>query len=480
MSTHYDTLPVQASAMVRLRRHPVCMAIDHFLRTPWYFLVIGALTLLSAMFSLELVTYTCFIAIAIFVALLGRDLLPLTPLIVLSYIAPSVTSNPGVYNASVFSGSSGIYLLCIAGIFVLCLCFRLCTDRQIGRKAFLSRKRSLLFGMLILGAAYMLGGAFSGYYTANLLRNLLFAFIQFLSVILFYYLFTGGIQWPSVPKAYLAWTGLCFGAVIFAEILHIYHVNQVLVGGQIDRDRIFSGWGNCNNMGTMLAIAIPFVFWLACNSKRIWLYEIIALAFMGGVVLSCSRGSILMAAAVYIICYVVLFCRRVFGLRGCLVRLGILFGLILTPVLLYRENIVVLFESLLSRGWESSERQEIYAEGMKQFWRFPVFGGTFYPTEYIPFDFSMVQSFSNIFPPRWHNTFVQILACCGSVGLSAYIFHRIQTIRLLLHKPNTAKFFIGLSLFVLLGASMVDCHFFNIGPTLFYSASLAFAEKITD
>ena len=144
MSTHHDAMPAQASTMANLRQHSACVTVDRFLRTPWYFLVIGAMTLLSSMFSLELVTYTCFIAIAIFVVLLGQDLLPLTPLVILSYIAPSVTSNPGVYEGSVFSGASGIYIVCIAGLFALCLIIRLCTDRQSGRKAFLTCKRNLL------------------------------------------------------------------------------------------------------------------------------------------------------------------------------------------------------------------------------------------------------------------------------------------------------------------------------------------------
>ena len=37
--------------------------------------------------------------------------------------------------------------------------------------------------------------------------------------------------------------------------------------------------------------------------------------------------------------------------------------------------------------------------------------------------------------------------------------------------------FIGASVFVLLICSLFDCHFFNIGPTLFYAMALAFAEN---
>jgi len=35
-----------------------------------------------------------------------------------------------------------------------------------------------------------------------------------------------------------------------------------------------------------------------------------------------------------------------------------------------------------------------------------------------------------------------------------------------------------LSILALLLTSLLDCHFFNIGPTMFYSILLAFAESI--
>ncbi|MBO5323458.1 MAG: O-antigen ligase family protein [Oscillospiraceae bacterium] len=478
MSTQLDTAtPVQNGVLANLRVHPVCIAIDRFLRTPWYFVMVGQLALLSSTFALELITYTCYILIAIFIVLLGKDFLPLTPLIVLCYISPSIANNPGLNSNSVFSGISGIYLLCIASIFLLCLIIRLCTDGQIGQRAFLFCERRLLSGMLLLGAAYILAGAFSSNYTANGFRNALFGLIQFGSVFLFYFLFTGTIRWKDVSKNYLAWAGLCIGGVIFFQIAHIYLFNGVLVDWQIDRNAIYSGWGNCNNIGTMLAITIPFVFQLACTQKRPWVYEIIALLFLGGVVLTCSRGSILAAAITYALSSAVLIYKDLRRKNGRITRLIILAALIPLAVVFFHKELVYFFESLISRGWDPSQRDEIYMEGIKQFFRFPVFGGSFYPSDYVPFEFSSVQEFSAFFPPRWHNTFVQMLASCGIVGLGAYIYHRYQTVKLLLKKPSFGKGFIGLSILVLLGASLVDCHFFNVGPTMFYSVALAFAEK---
>jgi len=80
------------------------------------------------------------------------------------------------------------------------------------------------------------------------------------------------------------------------------------------------------------------------------------------------------------------------------------------------------------------------------------------------------------FPPRWHNTVIQILASCGIVGFAAYSFHRLQTLYLFFHRFQGKKTFALISMLTLLVTSMVDCHFFNVGPVLIYSAILAFVE----
>ena len=52
-----------------------------------------------------------------------------------------------------------------------------------------------------------------------------------------------------------------------------------------------------------------------------------------------------------------------------------------------------------------------------------------------------------------------------------------DTVILLLRKPSRENGFIACSVIVLLITSLLDCHFFNLGPVLFYSATLAFAER---
>lgn len=463
--------------ILRLQQYPICSRINAFLLSPVYFLLIGGLTVISSVFAAELAVYSCFILIALYLSFCGKDYLPLIPIVICCYIAPSVDNNPGRNENSIFyAQNSGTYLLCLAGLFLLSLILRLCLDPQIGGSTFLRCKRALLPGMLILGGGYLLGGVFSGHYFDNGLRNILFAFIQFISVFLLYFLFTGAVKWNDAPKGYLAWTGLCVGFVLLFQLLHIYISHHVIVNGVIVRDRIHSGWGTYNNMGALLTMMIPFAFWLVCIRKRGWVYHLCALAFLLGVLLTCSRGSIVTAILVYILSYSIVIYKDMHTKHNILVHF-VAFTVIGALLLLFHDELFRLFHVLIERGLDPSNRIEVYTEGLKQFAKFPVFGGTFYATDYLPYDYSNVAAFSSFFPPRWHNTFLQLLASTGIAGLAAYGFHRYQTLKLFIKQPTLGKGLIALSILALLGTSMLDCHFFNVGPTLFYSMALAFAEK---
>ena len=122
-------------------------------------------------------------------------------------------------------------------------------------------------------------------------------------------------------------------------------------------------------------------------------------------------------------------------------------------------------------------RLETYVEGFRQFSKFPVFGGSFFPLKKDLYQWAFDgTTFAYLFPPRWHNTLIQLVATGGVACLAAYVVHRIQTIRLFTKNFSGEKLFVGLSIAVLLLTSMVDCHFFNLGPALLYSAMLAVVE----
>lgn len=467
--------------LAALRSRKWVCAVNAFMRSPWYVALLALLCAASAVFSLELPVYTLFILAAVFACLLGEDLLPLMPVVIFCYIAPSPENNPGRFEDSVFYPGNGlIYLVTLGVILVVCVVYRLVTDENFGGKRFLTAKRSLMPGMLALGGAYLLSGLGMKGYTDIFFDNLLFAAIEFASVILMYYLFSGSVNWKHTPKAYLAWIAVAAGFVVLAELMENYISGRAFVAGTttIDRELMHTGWGMHNNIGLMMAMCMPFAFYLTCRHRRGWIFTAMGAILLVGVIASCSRTSMIVALLTFAACTVILMHRSVdrkLFIRGFLLIVGV----VAIGIVLMWSRLTEAFRLFLDGLTAISSRDKIYVNGLKQLLQHPIFGGSFYPqTEYVPWDWASLDSFSSHFPPRWHNTLIQVGASCGFVGLAAYAFHRVQTVKLLLRNVTAEKLFIFISMVVLLACGMLDCHFFNVGPVLFYSMALAFGENI--
>lgn len=465
----------------RIRNTGIVRAINDYMRSPWYIALIAVLTAISSILELDLVLYSLFILIGIFICLFGFDFLPLMPIVICCYIAPSAGNNPGRNEDSIFyPQNGGIYLIILAVLFVSCLLYRLLSDRHFGGKRFITEKRYLTGGILFLGVAYLLSGIGIEEYGVYFARNLLFAVVQFASIFVMYFLFTGAVCWERTPKDYLAWVGMCVGFVVFAQLLENYLTGRIFIGSgmTIDREMISSGWGMHNNIGGLMAMMLPFPFYLACTRRHGWIYNLMGSALLVGVVMSCSRTSMVVAVLCYFVCAVILLRNRESRRKNLQMYLMALAAVIVL-IILFWDQLFDIFYKFIDELFIISSRDKLIVNGCKQFMDYPVFGGTFFPQgDYIPWDWSTLEIFTSFFPPRWHNTLVQIAASCGMVGLAAYLVHRIQTVLLFCVNRSREKLFIALFVCVLLLASMLDCHFFNVGPVLFYSMALAYAENI--
>lgn len=461
------------TVILNLRQKHWIQRLNWFLASPYYIMLVVLAAAASNLFALELPVYTLYVLVVVYTCFLGRDLLPMIPLVICSYLAPSLANNPGKNQATIFSpGSGGEYMLVLAAVVVLSLVIHV----LLHAKTFFTRKRRLLSGILALCAAYLLSGLLSPAHPSLTWKNLCFASLQGVALLIPYYLISGGVRWGKNRKDYFCWTGFGVGCLLVCQILWIYLTQDLTEFGVIVRERIYTGWGMHNNLGGMLAMMIPFAFYLASRYHRGWIGTVAGSIFLLGVFLTCSRGSIIMACGIYGICIFMLL-RTAINRKGNTVALVTVLVVAAAVILLFRSQLAKLFWNLISIGVNPSYRDVTWREGLKQFLKYPIFGGSFYPIDFSPWDFSTIDSFSGFFPPRWHNTLIQLLASTGAVGMLAYLFHRYQTLRLLIGEINREKAFIGASLLVLLGTSLLDCHFFNIGPVLFYSMGLAFAEK---
>lgn len=446
--------------------------LDCFLASPYYIVALMALSVAAHLFSLEIPVYTVYAIVAVYTAVLGKDLLPLTPLLLFFYISPSVENNPGRNAQSVFYGGSGVYIAALGALMALALVYRVIRQRH----RFLKTKRALLWGLLLLSASYLLSGLGSENDEASVARNLLFAAMQAACLLLPYWLLSGGVDWETARRDYLPWVGFAGGAAVLIQVLFCYATANVVVDGIILRERIYTGWGMYNNMGFLLAMAIPFAFYLATKYRRGWIGTVVGSVFLVGVLLTCSRTSLLVGTGMYCLC-VFWMLRYARNRRHNTVALLIVIVAGALALLLFRFPLLRLFSRFLGMGMDPSSRDVFFREGWKLFLQAPVFGNSFYSPGYVPWDFSAVDALSAVIPPRWHSTPLQLLVSCGIFGVCAYGFHRYQTLRLLISGRSRERTFLACAIGVLLLCSLFDCHFFNLGPGLMYSAALAFMEQ---
>lgn len=448
----------------------LCDKIYGFLTKPAYFFVLMLLTAASFALNAEVVLYTVFALIAAFTAFCAPDVLPLMPLLAFGYVATSTENNPGRNAESVFSGATGVYVIILAVVIVSCLVYRLIRDR----KRMFRKNGDLLWGLVILTGAYVLSGIGYPGYWGWAWKNVPYALVQGLALLLPYWLLTGGVDWEKHRKDLFAWMGLFMGCLLVFEVLWIYHSQDVLVNGVIARRRIYTGWGMYNNLGNMLAMMIPFAFWLGGSYKKQWAGYLMGLVFLAGVFLTCSRSSMIFGVLCYGAC-----CLVIPYEKHRMVKWGVVIGLVAAACIVlavFYEQLLVLYMQILDDVHELTSRFTIYKDGLNEFLKNPLFGGSFYPAEGLSYSWAKTD-ITSFMPARWHNTVIQLLASTGIVGILAYGFHRYQTVRLVMGRRSPLQMLMVIAVLVMLLGSLTDCHMFNVGPGMFYAMLLAWLEK---
>ena len=140
----------------------------------------------------------------------------------------------------------------------------------------------------------------------------------------------------------------------------------------------------------------------------------------------------------------------------------------------FKKELANIFASLIKIGMNDSGRIEIYKTNLISSLDTFIFGKGFYNVP--PYQWGDIEKITFI-PPRYHNTYVQLICSTGIVGLLAYFYHRFETLRLVFKKLTLNKVFVALSFLALPLSSILDCHFFNIGPGFLYGIALLFLEK---
>ena len=462
-----------------------CNAIDKFLHSPYYIALVSALAACANIFGGELPVWYIFAVLVIVIVLFAEDALPVVPMFGCGYISVSAANNPaGHFGTSLFQDRRAIVQLAVIASFIAAaLIARLVFDLVRPRSAAgVRRMPRLTAGFVLLGAAYLVAGALVGGEYAPQWKSSLFGLVQILCLAAPYLYFRYTVNWSKTPRVYLAQCFVGLGSAIVAEIvaMYVFAFASLAPGASFSRGLLNTGWGVYNNVGFLLAFCIPFAFDLALRCRHGNVYLLVAHLFELALVFTQSRGSILCGTVIYIACFVftLLYLNRRQRWTA-LIGFGSFVVVVVIAGAVFRDKVAEIFASLKKAGLDDSNRFKLYLDGLQKFAQSAqsvLLGNGFYSGGYrygndkLPSDAFL--------PPRYHNTVVQLLASGGLITMVAYLFHRFQTLKLCLTHRTFEKIFILAAILVLISASMVDCHFFNMGPGLIYSIVLVFAENM--
>ncbi len=448
--------------------------LSALVHSKWMVFLLAVFAIVSNVLGLDYYFYLTVASIAIYISLFGKDYLPYIPLMLFSYIAPSISNNPSKSSNSIFLlNNGGLTLIIMGGLVAFFLLIRLIFDKEIGFRNMVKTKYKLAGGMVFLGITFALSGMGSQMLNGFETKNLIFAGIQFVVLFIPYFLLCFGVKWNKVVKDYIAFSVILFGIVVALQIVFAYYSNGVIVNNKPQNANIFSGWGVNTNMGAMVALAIPFAFYYIAKDKNVLLNSIIALLLIFANVLSLSRNSILVGSILYVVCLIIAY---KYSSKSSTKFTLILFVFILAGCFYLFNNYV--FNSLgfsFSNGFSPNGREKLFTHAIETFYSFPFLGGGFYGinSTLLPGELG----WNAFFPRMWHNSVLQVMATGGLVCLIAYIIHRIQTVKLVFSNLTIEKGFIALSVLALLLMSLLDCYLFQLGPMLFYSSAFAFIER---
>ena len=448
--------------------------LNKFFRSYFFIFLIGFIYLLSNLFSFELFAYYSIMILAIITFLFCEDLLPTIPMLAMGYMSVSRDNNPFGFNGdTIFQTKSFLIQL----IIILVICFLFLIARAIF--IFIKNKENKQFPRLTIGFAVLtfvlaIGGLFSGFYE---IKTFCYGLLVGVSLSVGYFVYYYTIKWETINKEYLLLLLTTIGVLMSIEILNINIVAGAFTTEDgFSRGNIYSGWGNYNNIGCMAAMALPGPFALAILKKeKGWIFNLIGHFNLLFLFLTQSRNSILFGLVLYLglIITMLIFTKKKSRLFNIIV-LGSILVLVSIGLIILKEEVAKVFASLKNAGFDDSNRFNIYIESLTSFKDNPILGKGFYNNNIFQWGSSDRITF---IPPRYHNTYIQMLCTSGVIGLLAYIYHRYQTISIIFDKVNITKILYGFAALSLPLLSLLDCHFFNLGPGLLYGICLLFIEK---
>ncbi len=324
--------------------------------------------------------------------------------------------------------------------------------------------------LLILCCVLLCNGAFAEGYTP---LNLFFAFIIAVSLLAVYLLFAFFLDIDKQIFDRFMYCLVVLGLLICFELLVAYCTTVQFVDGAIVKGSVVLGWGVWTHIGGMLVFLLPAHFYFVASHKYGWLAMASGMLQFVCIMLSQSRGALLMGGVMLLLCLAYLLLKGKNRKTNRIVVLAMLGVGVVGSVFLF-DKVLSLIQNFLDSGFDDNGRFALWRAGLENFLEYPILGSGFYDC-YVPEAHDGWAK--DLYPYLYHSTPVQILASAGIVGVGAYAYHRFCTVRNVLKHPNPHKTFFGLCILGLLLFSLTDVLLFKTYPTIIYALILLMIDR---
>lgn len=431
----------------------------------FYPLFVALVVFIGHTFSIEIISVSLLIATAILAIILCDDLrVIISPFFMILFTFSYGTFKSGWLGSSSFA----IFAFILLFLLFVALCFHFVLHKK--TNAFKDAIKSPLFlGIAILCVSFLLNGFFN--FSNYRSINITFAILLSISLVGIYVIFSAGIKKRTDTIEYLVYILYIVSILLMLQmVVLLLRDASYFPDGSIDKNTLILGWGMWNNIGGMLTMLLPIHFYLSATKKHGFIFYFTAILTYITILFSLSRSSLLFATLISAICILIICIKGKNIKTNRMITLAFLIIGLLGIIVLWNK-LSTLLSSYINQGFGDNGRFEMYKHGFNNFLSHPIFGGGF--------GSCIEDNFGHgIEPNRYHNTFIELLATCGILGFGTYLFHRYQTVKLFLSKRNNLEcVFLFISILALLLTSLLDNHFFNLYPTMYYAVILCVIEK---
>lgn len=449
-----------------------------------YPLLVAAITLVGFYFRIDYLTNVILILLMLFGLFRANTLRPLFPyLFCVFYQMPRGTVRGEALRFPYLLSEWRLYIL-IPSLAVLTIgtfayLFHVYKQNRKEARLGVYQKNTLplLLPTLLFCAAMFLGGL--GAMDSYGVWDFLFPLGQMLSYLVIFAIIYRGIEREHTEEllSHIAYVTMITAWVLIAEFAYLYLSHAFDIGGYFNNNMVSMGFGPRTLVAFHFVALIPMQLYGFAKCRGGLLYLFSALASYLAMLATFSRNGALLGTLAILPCLLyITFSKLVRGKRkifNSLFFLIIAAGVVAVGMQ-FIDKILILLQNFIDRGFSDSYRFDQWKRCIDAFLESPIFGLGFYCFE--PVEGTWLNS--QFSPSMSHNTFFELMAKTGAVGLACYLIYRIATLCVFFRRKDENKRFLFFVCLPLLLMSLLDNFMFQMFTTFHYITALAIACKI--